>query len=89
MDHKEIQESLSKLSDINEQMSLLRSLCSLQGEDLKQQEEVRYCIEKLLKKMYPRCKVHLFGSRINGLGFRDSDIDAYIGKLIFWLRVTT
>ena len=83
MDHKEIQESLSKLCDINEQMSLLRSLCSLQSEDLKQREEIRHFIENLLKKLYPRCKVHLFGSSINGLGFKDSDIDAYIGKLIF------
>ena len=73
-----IQETLAKFSDINEQMYYLRSLCSLESIDLKQRDEICNFIETFLKELYPKCKVHMFGSSVNGLGFKNSDIDAYV-----------
>ena len=73
-----IQETLTKLTDINEQMYCLRSLCSLQSNDLKQRDKICNFIETFLKELYPKCKVHMFGSSVNGLGFKHSDIDAYV-----------
>lgn len=38
---------------------------------------VKNDILKLITPIYPRAKVHFFGSRINGLGSKDSDIDIF------------
>ena len=36
-------------------------------------------------ELYPSCIVYLFGSTVNGLGFKGCDIDAFmdLGKLLF------
>ncbi|XP_076178965.1 uncharacterized protein LOC143152495 isoform X2 [Ptiloglossa arizonensis] len=42
------------------------------------QEEVRQSIENSLRIDFPSVKAFLFGSRVTGLGFANSDIDIYI-----------
>ncbi|XP_076637069.1 uncharacterized protein LOC143349593 isoform X2 [Colletes latitarsis] len=42
------------------------------------QEEVKQSLENSLKVHFPSIKVFLFGSRVNGLGFANSDIDVYV-----------
>ncbi|XP_043257053.1 uncharacterized protein LOC122399984 [Colletes gigas] len=42
------------------------------------QEEVKQSLENSLRVHFPSIKVFLFGSRVNGLGFANSDIDVYI-----------
>lgn len=41
-------------------------------------EIVKKDILRLATPLYPNAKVHFFGSRINGLGSRDSDIDIFL-----------
>lgn len=38
----------------------------------------RFHFQKTLSTLYPQCSVHLYGSTVNGLGFKGSDIDAYV-----------
>ena len=80
MKYEDIKDSLSAISDINDQMKKLRSLCELEDNDINQREKIREFIENLLKELYPECKAQLFGSSVNGLGFKGSDIDVYVGS---------
>ena len=73
--HDEIKISLSKFSDINEQIRNLRSFLMLKEEDVKLREKVCITIKNLIKELNFDFKVYLFGSSVNGLGFRWSDID--------------
>ncbi|KAL5274449.1 hypothetical protein ACFFRR_000905 [Megaselia abdita] len=41
-------------------------------------DKVKKDILRLITPSYPDAKVHFFGSRINGLGSRDSDIDLFL-----------
>jgi len=80
MKYEDIKDSLSAISDINGQMKKLRSLCELEDNDINQREKIREFIENILKELYPECTAHLFGSSVNGLGFKGSDIDVYVGS---------
>ena len=80
MKYEDIKDSLSAISDINGQMKKLRSLCELEDNDINQREKIREFIENILKELYPDCTAHLFGSSVNGLGFKGSDIDVYVGS---------
>ena len=80
MKYEDIRDSLSTISDINDQMKKLRSLCELEDNDINQREKIREFIENIMKELYPECTAHLFGSSVNGLGFKGSDIDVYVGS---------
>ena len=80
MKYEDIKDSLSTISDINEQMKKLRSLCELEDDDINEREKIREFIENVLKELYPECTAHLFGSSVNGLGFKGSDVDLYVGS---------
>lgn len=41
-------------------------------------EKLRQDILRLITPRYPEAKIHFFGSRINGLGSKDSDIDIFL-----------
>lgn len=41
-------------------------------------DAIRNSLTRALKNIYPNMKVHFFGSRINGLGNKDSDLDIFI-----------
>ena len=73
--HDEIKITLSKFSDIDEQIRNLRTFLVLNEEDVKQREEVCIAIKNLIKELNFDFKVYLFGSSVNGLGFKWSDID--------------
>ena len=77
-DHQEIKETLSLLDDINDQIQNLKSFLLLQKNHHKEREEIRASIEKITKEICPDSKVYLFGSSINGLGFKGSDLDAFV-----------
>ena len=47
----------------------------LKSDEIRQRHEVAHLIETSLKEYFPECVSHLFGSSVNGLGFRWSDID--------------
>jgi DNA polymerase sigma len=79
MKYENIKESLSEISDIDGQMKKLRSLCELEDDEINQREKIREFIENILKEFYPECTAHLFGSSVNGMGFKGSDIDVYFG----------
>ena len=80
MKYEDIKDSLSAISDINDQMKKLRSLCELEDDDINEREKIREFIENVLKELYPECTAHLFGSSVNGLGFKGSDVDLYVGS---------
>ncbi|CAD7092538.1 unnamed protein product [Hermetia illucens] len=41
-------------------------------------DAIRNSLTRALKNIYPNMKVHFFGSRMNGLGNKDSDLDIFI-----------
>ena len=73
--HDEIKTSLSKFSDINEQIRNLKSFLMLKEEDVKLRENVCITIKNLIKELNFDCKVDLFGSSVNGFSFSKSDLD--------------
>lgn len=43
-----------------------------------EQKKLMYTIKDMVKKMYPNCILHLFGSRVSNMALPDSDMDIYI-----------
>ena len=76
-----IQIFLSEVSDINFQISLLESVLLLQPKDIQQRKEICFLIERLVKQINPNFTVHMYGSSTNGMGFLDSDVDAFVNLL--------
>ena len=37
-----------------------------------------FLFQNTLSELYPNCAVRLYGSTVNGLGFKGADIDAYV-----------
>ena len=37
-----------------------------------------FSFQKTLSDLYPKCAVQLYGSTVNGLGFKGCDIDAFV-----------
>ena len=50
----------------------------LKSDEIRQRHEVAHLIETSLKEYFPECVSHLFGSSVNGVGFKESDVDIYI-----------
>ena len=50
----------------------------LQKNHKKERDEICASVEKITKEIYSDSKVYLFGSSINGLGFKGSDLDAFV-----------
>ena len=50
----------------------------LKTEEICQRHEVAHLIETSLKEYFPECVSHLFGSSVNGVGFKESDVDIYL-----------
>ena len=50
----------------------------LKTEEISQRHEVAHLIETSLKEYFPECVSHLFGSSVNGVGFKESDVDIYL-----------
>ena len=70
---------LKEIEDVNEQMISLKNLLLLQNHELKQRQEIVLFVEKTLRGFFPNCVAYLFGSSVNGLGFKGlSDVDIYL-----------
>ena len=67
-----------KSGDVNEQMDSLAKYLVLKNEEIHQRHEVAHLIETSLKEYFPECVSHLFGSSVNGVGFKESDVDIYL-----------
>ena len=50
----------------------------LKSDEIRQRHEVAHLIETSLKEYFPECVSHLFGSSVNGVGFKESDVDIYL-----------
>ena len=70
---------LKEIEDVNEQMISLKNLLLLQNHEQKQRQEIVLFVEKTLRGLFPHCVAYLFGSSVNGLGFKGlSDVDIYL-----------
>ena len=85
--HQKIKETLSlfhsvtsdvTLCIINGQIQQLKSYLLLQKNHKKERDRICASIEKMTKEIWHDSKVFLFGSSINGLGFKGSDLDAFV-----------
>lgn len=71
---------LSSEQSMEEQVNnLLATYEQVQFAERKTQErKLMYLIKDLVKKFYPGCILHLFGSRLSNMALPDSDMDIYI-----------
>ena len=77
--HGNINRTLSSFQHIYEEINYLKTHLSLKKEDYNQRKEVCESIRKIVKELNPDYEVQLFGSSVNGVGFRFwSDLDAYV-----------
>ena len=76
--HQLVENRLKKIADPEEQMSTLVEILTLTDQDIKNRMDIAEKIRHVLSEHYPKNVVHLFGSTVNGLGFKGCDIDAYV-----------
>ena len=74
---------MKEIQDVEEQMNELVSILELTQEDFDQRGKIATNIQSTVAELYPNCVVYLFGSTVNGLGFKGCDIDAFVdlGKI--------
>lgn len=75
---KDILKKTRQSDDVNEQMDSLAKYLVLKSDEIRQRHEVAHLIETSLKEYFPECVSHLFGSSVNGVGFKESDVDIYL-----------
>ena len=78
---KDILKETRQSDDVNEQMDSLAKYLVLKPEEISQRHEVAHLIETSLKEYFPECDCHLYGSSVNGVGFKESDVDIYLDLL--------
>ena len=69
---------LRNIEDIEEQMDELVQILELTQEDFDERAKIAQHIQNAVSDLYPNCVVYLFGSTVNGLGFKGCDIDAFV-----------
>lgn len=60
---------------MNDQILLLKTKYKLSEEELEMRSLLAELLQSVLEEAYPNCKVHLFGSSVNGLGMKQCDLD--------------
>ncbi|GFR15711.1 poly(A) RNA polymerase, mitochondrial [Trichonephila clavata] len=91
--HEELIKVLSKCSSVAEQMETLVSTLSLSPEDIKNRHEFCKTLESIFKPFFNNFKIQMFGSTMNGCGFRGCDIDmtfetsTELKEKIFYLEI--
>lgn len=71
----EIQAGLSKLTNQSAQFKALQDYYKLSPADLEVRKLLCVLLQNVLEEIHPGCKVKLFGSSVNGLGIKGSDVD--------------
>ncbi|XP_054714915.1 speckle targeted PIP5K1A-regulated poly(A) polymerase-like [Uloborus diversus] len=61
--------------NLSEQMAMFSDLASLTDGDYTERFEIAALIKRRLRFYFPNCEVLLFGSTVNGLGFKGCDLD--------------
>ena len=56
-------------------MSLLKAKYELSEKDFEMRSLIAELLQSFLEEAYPNCKVHPFGSSVNGLGMKQCDLD--------------
>lgn len=73
--HEEILKVLRKCNSVAEQMETLVSTVSLSPEDIKNRHKFCKTLELIFKPFFNNFKIQMFGSTMNGFGFKGCDID--------------
>lgn len=63
---------------VEEQFKTFCSTMSLTPEDVEKRKEFCHYLHEMLRPYFPNFRLHLFGSSINGLGFKGCDVDISI-----------
>ena len=75
---RKLLDDLINANDIDRQFDILTDALELKESDREKRFRLKNIIEEILNSNGFQCKLHFIGSTINGLGFRDSDIDLFI-----------
>ncbi|GBN44180.1 Poly(A) RNA polymerase, mitochondrial [Araneus ventricosus] len=73
--HEDLIAALYKCETVSEQMETLASTLSLRQDDIR--NRIKFCqtLESLFKPFFIDFKIQIFGSTVNGFGFKGCDID--------------
>ncbi|CAL1292920.1 unnamed protein product [Larinioides sclopetarius] len=73
--HEDLIDALYKCKTVPEQMEMLASALSLSQDDVR--NRIKFCqtLESLFKPFFSDFQIQIFGSTVNGLGFKGCDID--------------
>ena len=75
---EDVKNGLADIKDPQEQMKTLVQLLELTNQDIADRQTIATYIQESVSELYPKAKVYLFGSTVNGLGFKGCDIDSYV-----------
>ncbi|GFT94241.1 poly(A) RNA polymerase, mitochondrial [Nephila pilipes] len=73
--HEELVKALRKCNSVTEQMEILVSILTLSPEDVKNRHKFCRTLELIFKPFFSNFKIQMFGSTMNGFGFKGCDID--------------
>ena len=78
---RELLDQILRANDIEDQMKVLFDRLLLKDSDLEKRNKFKDYLEEVLNLNGFECRLHFFGSTVDGLGFRDSDMDIFIETL--------
>ena len=78
MAFEDVKNGLMDIKDPQEQMNSLVQLLQLTNQDIADRQTIATYIQTSVSELYPKAMVYLFGSTVNGLGFKGCDIDSYV-----------
>ncbi|KFM70336.1 Poly(A) RNA polymerase, mitochondrial, partial [Stegodyphus mimosarum] len=73
--HQDLLAVLQKCKSLQDQMEALECTLSLSAEDVQKRINFSKTIENLLRPFFGEIKIQIFGSTMNGFGFKGCDID--------------
>ena len=78
---RELLDQILRANDIEYQMKVLFDRLLLKDSDLEKRNKFKDYLQEVLNLNGFECRLHFFGSTVDGLGFRDSDMDIFIETL--------
>ena len=78
---RELLDHILRANDIEDQKKVLFDRLLLKDSDLEKRNKLKDYLQDVLNSNGFECRLHIIGSTVNGLGFRDSDIDIFIETL--------
>ncbi|GIY80335.1 hypothetical protein CEXT_710412 [Caerostris extrusa] len=73
--HEELITSLYRCKTVSEQMEILSSTLGLTPEDIQSRKKFSNTLASLYKPFFENVKINVFGSSVNGFGFKGCDLD--------------